>query len=112
MSDTAKLGLTEAASRLGVTIGVLRRAIRAGKLPAPPHLTATSHLPADWLASAQAAVDASPNVLGRNSPQKVPAFARYKGTSAWRKYRHRVRAYALFQAKAQQVNAAPSSTNS
>ncbi len=30
--------------------------------------------------------------------QKVPAFARYKGTSAWRKDRRRVRAYALFRA--------------
>lgn len=29
---------------------------------------------------------------------KVPAFARYEGTSAWRKYRRRVRAYARFRA--------------
>ena len=29
---------------------------------------------------------------------KVPPFARYKGTSAWRKDRKRVRAYALFLA--------------
>ena len=28
--------------------------------------------------------------------QKVPPFARYKGTSAWRKYRNRVREYARF----------------
>jgi hypothetical protein len=27
---------------------------------------------------------------------KVPPFARYKGTSAWRKDRRRVRAYAWF----------------
>jgi hypothetical protein len=30
--------------------------------------------------------------------QKVPPFARYKGTSAWRKNRLRVRAYAWFLA--------------
>ena len=32
--------------------------------------------------------------------QKVPPFARYKGTSAWRKDRRRVRAYAWFLAAA------------
>ena len=30
--------------------------------------------------------------------QKVPAFARYQGTSAWKKYRLRARAYARVQA--------------
>lgn len=30
--------------------------------------------------------------------QKVPPFARFKGTSAWRKYRRRAHEYALFQA--------------
>lgn len=30
---------------------------------------------------------------------KVPPFARYRGTSAWRKDRKRVRAYALYQAE-------------
>lgn len=34
--------------------------------------------------------------------QKVPPFARYKGTSAWRKDRRRVRAYALFRAAEKQ----------
>ena len=29
---------------------------------------------------------------------KVPPFARYKGTSAWRKDRRRVKAYNLFRA--------------
>ncbi len=29
--------------------------------------------------------------------QKVPAFARYEGTSAWHKDRRRMRAYALFK---------------
>ncbi len=32
--------------------------------------------------------------------QKVPAFARYEGTSAWRKDRRRAREYALFRAAA------------
>jgi len=36
--------------------------------------------------------------------QKVPAFARYKGTSAWRKDRRRVREYARFRAAAKQIN--------
>lgn len=36
---------------------------------------------------------------GRSRP-KVPAFARYEGTSAWRKDRRRVRAYALHLAAA------------
>ena len=30
--------------------------------------------------------------------QKVPPFARYKGTSAWRKNRRRARVYAAFLA--------------
>ncbi len=33
------------------------------------------------------------------SRKKVPAFARYEGTSAWKKYRRRVRAYAAFKAE-------------
>jgi hypothetical protein len=98
MNDTTTFGLPEAANRLGVTVRVLRRAMRTGKIPAPPDLTATVSLSADWLAAAQAAAAASPKVLSRNSPQKVPPFARYKGTSAWHKYRVRVREYARFQA--------------
>jgi len=39
--------------------------------------------------------------------QKVPAFARYKGTSAWRKDRRRAREYARFRAAAKQVNQDP-----
>jgi hypothetical protein len=34
--------------------------------------------------------------------QKVPPFARYEGTSAWKKDRKRVRAYARFRAAAAQ----------
>ena len=41
------------------------------------------------------------------SRQKVPPFARYKGTSAWRKDRRRVRAYALFLAAAKPSAPAP-----
>ena len=36
--------------------------------------------------------------------QKVPPFARYVGTSAWRKYRRRVREYARFQAAERQAD--------
>ncbi len=35
--------------------------------------------------------------------QKVPPFARYEGTSAWRKDRRRARAYARFRAAESQV---------
>lgn len=101
MSDTATFGLFEAARHLGVPVRVLRRAIRAGQIPAPPP-TATAHLSAEWLNSAQAAAAASPKALGRSLPQKVAPFARYEGTSAWRKYPNRVREYAHYRAKAKQ----------
>jgi hypothetical protein len=100
MSETSKLSFPEAARRFGVTVRVLRSAIRAGRLPAPPQLSATAILPAEWLASAQAAVAASPKALSQGTTQKVPAFARYKGTSVWRKYPARVREYARFCAMA------------
>jgi hypothetical protein len=106
MSDTTTLGLPEAAQRLGVPIRVLRRAIRAGRIPAPPHLNATSSLSAEWLSSAQAAAAASPNVLSRAPRQRVPAFARYEGTSAWHKHRVRVRGFARFQAAQKQAASA------
>ncbi len=38
--------------------------------------------------------------------QKVPAFARYEGTSAWHKDRRRVRAYARFKAAQKQAQPA------
>ncbi len=98
MSET--IGFPEAARRLGVPLRILRRAIRTGRIAAPAHLKATAALPAEWLASTQAAVEASPKALSRSTPQKVPGFARYEGTSAWRKYRTRVREYAHFHAKA------------
>jgi hypothetical protein len=96
MTDT--VGFPEAARRLGVPVRILRRAIRAGRLPAPPSLAATASIPAEWLQQAETAAAESPKVLSRSAPQKIPAFARYKGTSAWRKHIVRVRAYARFQA--------------
>jgi hypothetical protein len=105
MSDTTTLGLPEAARRLGVPVRVLRRAIRAGKIPAPAHLNATTSLSPEWLSAAQAAAAASPNALSRAPRQKVPAFARYKGTSAWTKCRVRVRGYARFKAAQAQASA-------
>nr|WP_294528322.1 hypothetical protein [uncultured Rhodopila sp.] len=98
MSDAHTLSLPDAARHFGVPLRVLRRAIRAGKIPAPAKLTATSSLPAEWLASARAAVEATPSALSRAPRQKVPAYARYEGTSAWHKYPVRVRAYARFRA--------------
>jgi hypothetical protein len=100
MNDIATLGFPEAARRLGVPVRVLRYAIRTGKISAPPHLTATSTLSAEWLSSAQAAVKASPQALHRTFSQKVAPFARYEGTSCWRKYAHCVRAYGRFHAVA------------
>jgi hypothetical protein len=100
MSDTSTFGFPEAARRLGVPLRVLRKAIRTGRIPAPPDQSATASLPAAWLESAEAAAQASPNALNRSFSQKVPPFARYEGTSAWRKYTNRVREYARFQAKA------------
>lgn len=102
MSDTNTFGLPEAAQSLGVPLRVLRRAIFAGKIPAPAHLTATVVLSTEWLSSAKAAVEASPKALSRAPTQKVPAFARYKGTSAWHKYRNRVRQFAHSRASAAQ----------
>lgn len=96
MSDTASIGLVEAARRLRVPVRVLRMAIRTGKVPAPANLTATSPLSAEWFASAETAADALDG-LRRTINQRVPAFARYKGTSAWRKYSNRVREYAHFR---------------
>lgn len=93
MSETSTLGLLEAARRLGVPVRVLRRAMRTGAIPAAPNLTATAPLSAGWLISAQAVVEASPKALNRTFPQKVAPFARYEGTSAWRKYRNRVREF-------------------
>jgi len=98
-NDTA-LGFPEAARRLGVPLRVLRHAIRTGKIPAPPHGTATATLPAEWLDRVQAAVESSPHALRRPSSQKAAPFARYEGTSAWRKYTNRAREYASFHAKA------------
>ncbi len=102
MSDTATMSLPEAARRLGVSVRVLRRAIRMGKVPAPAQLAATVPLTAEWLARVEAAVAASPKVFTSILPQKAPPFARYEGTSAWRKYPNRVREYARFQSEAAQ----------
>ena len=38
---------------------------------------------------------------------KVPHFARFRGTSAWRKDRRRVKEYALFQAAEKRAKATP-----
>ena len=86
------LNLPAAASHLGVPVRVLRRAIRMGTIPAPAQLNALSLVSQDWLSSAESAVAANPKALSV-FPQKVPAFARYEGTSCFRKYRNRVREY-------------------
>ena len=92
MSDSKTLNLPAAARRFGVSVRTLRQAIRLGNIPAPANLNATTSLSSEWLASAKSAVGASPKALNV-TPQKVPAFARYEGTSAFRKYPNRVREY-------------------
>lgn len=97
MTDVAPKTLPEAARQLGLSPRALRHAIRAGHVPGPA--TATATLPPDWLATAKTALETAPKHLGPK--QKVAPFARYEGTSAWRKYRVRVRAYAQFKAEIQ-----------
>ena len=98
MTYQPTIGFPEAARRLGVPLRVLRGAIRSGRIPAPPDQSAVAGIPATWVDSARAAVEASPKALIRASAQKVAPFARYEGTSAWRKYTNRVREFAHFQA--------------
>jgi hypothetical protein len=105
MTDTTHIGFPEAARRLGVPLRVLRQAIRTGRVPAPAERTATATLTADWLASVQAAAGASPAVFSRAFAQKVPAFARYAGTSAWTGDRKRVHSYRWFRAAAERAAA-------
>ena len=81
MSETPTLGLPDAAHHLGTSVRVLRRAIRTGRIPAPPHLTATTTLSAEWLDSAKAAIEAAPQGLRGVFRAKVAPFARYPGTS-------------------------------
>ena len=92
------LSLPAAASHLGVPVRVLRRAIRLGTVPAPANLNALSLLSQEWFASVQLAVAANPRAL-KVFPQKVPAFARYEGTSCFRKYPNRVREFNAHKAK-------------
>ena len=92
------LSLPDAASHLGVPVRVLRRAIRLGTIPAPANLNALSLLSKEWLDSVHSAVAANPKAL-KVFPQKVPAFARYVGTSCFRKYPNRVREFNANKAK-------------
>jgi hypothetical protein len=100
MTEPASIGFPAAARRLGVPLRVLRDAIHAGRVPAPPSVGATAALPLAWVQRVEAAAAASPTLLHRVFAQKVPPFARYDGTSAWRKYTNRVREYNHFRAKA------------
>ena len=79
MTDTSTFGFPEAASRLGVSLRVLRHAIRAGKVPAPANQAATAKLTSAWFDSVLEAVNASPTALVRTPAYKVAPFARYVG---------------------------------
>ncbi len=97
MSDT-QFNLQSAAQRLGVPVRSLRTAIRAGKLPAPPSLAATAAVPADWFAGVRSTLETSHDAVRNLRPRKVPAFARFEGTSFYTKFRVRARAYRAFKA--------------
>lgn len=94
MSD---LNLPAAARRLGVSVRILRRAMRVGNIEAPANMNALTSLSHDWLAKTEATIAASPKALNV-TPQKVPAFARFEGTSAYQPYPRKVRAYVAFKA--------------
>lgn len=90
--------LPEAARHFGVSLKALRHAIRTGAIPAPQTMGATVAVPEGWLASVKAAIAATPHGFSWTLPQKTPPFARYQGTSAWRKYNNRVTEYYKFRA--------------
>ena len=60
MNDTSNFGFPEAARQLGVSLRVLRHAIRTGKIAAPAQNTATARLTGAWLAEASKAVAIQP----------------------------------------------------
>jgi hypothetical protein len=97
MNDTSNFGFPEAARQLGVSLRVLRHAIRTGKVAAPAQNTATARISAAWLADARKAVAEKP-LTRAIKPQRVAPFAHYEGTSCWRKYKDRVRDYYTYQA--------------
>jgi hypothetical protein len=96
MNDTSNLGFPAAARQLGVSLRVLRHAIRTGKIAAPAQNTATASLSGAWLAEAGKAAPFSRAL----KPRRVQPFAHYEGTSAWRKYKDRVRDYNNYHATA------------
>ena len=94
MTSTSTIGFAKAAQTLGVSIRTLRHAIRTGKITAPgTGVSAVSTLDAEWLAGVQQTAKADRGVFKHSGKPAVPAFARYEGTSAWRKYPSRVRDY-------------------
>jgi hypothetical protein len=94
VTSSSTLGFPQAAQALGVSIRTLRQAIRNGKIPAPgASTTAVSALTPEWLSSVHQTAKTSPGCFKHHDRQAVPPFARYEGTSAWRKYSRRVRAY-------------------
>ncbi len=78
--------MNEAAARLSVPLWVLRRSIFEGRVPAPPQKGALAHVTAEWVKSVAAAAAAEPaKVLSRTRRQSVEPFARYQGTSVWKR---------------------------
>ena len=80
--------MNEAAARLSVPLWVLRRSIFEGRVPAPPQNGALARVTAEWVQSVAAAAAADPaKVLSRTRRQAVKPFARYEGTSVWKRNR-------------------------
>ena len=79
--------MNEAAARLSVPLWVLRRSIFEGRVPAPPQNGALARLTAEWVQSVAAAAADPAKVLSRTRLQSVKPFARYEGTSVWKRNR-------------------------
>ena len=55
-------------------------------MPAPPQKGALAHVTAEWVQSVADAAAADPaKTLSRTRRQSVEPFARYKGTSVWKR---------------------------
>ncbi len=73
MNDTSNFGFPAAAQQLGVSLRVLRHAIRTGKIAAPAQNTATARLTGAWLAEASKAVAEQPLSRALKAQKAAPS---------------------------------------
>lgn len=86
--DGTAITLQQAAQQLGVSLRTLQRAVFEGRVPAPPQQGALTWVSPAWVGEVGQHVEkADENIFGRVHRQKVKPFARYEGTSAWKKHR-------------------------